>query len=749
MKTISIDHIISIGSTKITINPKQLECTICYCIVSNPVQCQNRKCNKTFCSECINQSNNLTLNKVCPFCRATDKLALSDSSVYTTLSNIVIYCPSQSCKEKFTIKDYEIHMTDRKCMKSVCFSCKIDRKPMFKCGVCFKVYCFIGKNGEFSFEVEVICGVRLSCSSCRMMMCGNCLPSQYKTSLLYRNTSISSVYNSILCGYCDRKCGICNKNDAFTVCNLCNKYICSSDYLLFRYNNKDLHICKDFFYKKCVFEKFFICKKSVLLKNTTEINENIQQNPKKSNKITENSEISINNKDFMNGIEYILKSNYDNVYKCLCKPTCNTKSTPSLQSNSSQCYICRSITNINNICIYCKQSICLSTCSFKCKSCKENICLDTNASLSKCFNNCICCKESICNACLYKSSCKDCDSYRLCLTCVIDSDTLRKCSSCSSLICLSCWKVCGYCKSINCKDHSEQCVSCEESCCRLHSFTCNLCNSSHKYKSVCKVKCTYKCSFCDNVSGVTCDKSKHSYVYPLVCNHNVCQECIRSCKKCKKDIDSRLLSCPQCVSGYYFHYCRYCNNDLCNICSKYCHDCEETYCPDCKCSVCSNKLSTGCGGCFYKGKVLKCKRCSKKMEICSECRKIGVCGEKCFFQLKMKKSHVCDMFICKDCGEGKVEEKAEEKVFKINEKINKINTTSKIGLEGLTVKNHVKNSNYISNKLIVSSNSIKNDEKIKEKTQKKDENGKGKGIISKVDEKNKKAKRKSNNCLII
>lgn len=651
MNSIGLEQIIKLGSNSIKVDPKYLVCSICFCILIDPLECKNKKCKKVFCSSCIQTANNNTLNKVCPFCRVTDKLAFTNEDIYLFLKSLKIMCFQPNCSEQVCLNQYSAHFKtceiqlqslsekNKKC--SSCSTSILNYKQItsFKCVSCAQLFCSK-------------CKELFSCFNCKSLHCKSCISTKLK----------EYIGNEYLCGMCDSDCQSCNKSEAMTLCELCNKMLCKStkcvisiscEFELKMLSGKtektisvcaDLKICIDAgiiesFKGKCFISKCKTCTKSLGSRPP-----NIKQ-------------------------LLTLKSE--------CKE-CN-----------KQCNICLSNTGITK-CKLCLNQICNSQCSMKCKRCKSIVCRYNPKKTNQCFTNCIGCKQNYCSDCI--SCCSGCSDFRVCIEC--ETDVLRECLKCKQssgingkreLLCLSCWNVCNYCNEIFCSKHTNTCTVCESSSCQDHVFICKFCNIDSK-RVVCMKSCFFKCSFCNNEGGYFCSKTKnynpnlknlerkesgfkpkvisniglinstssslksHPYVYNLVCNHNVCEACIKYCAKCpSKDIK---VSCPQCVSGYYYHFCRYCQEYQCNVCSRFCQSCEESYCNTCKCTVC-NVISKECKNCFYINKIKRCVKCLIKIEVCNDCRKLLVCSANCYGNLFSKSvsqgKHLCSMFYCSDC----------------------------------------------------------------------------------------------------
>lgn len=841
MNSIGIDQIVDLGSSDL-IDQKTLECSICYCIVSDPLECKNKKCRKIYCSGCINTANNNTLNKVCPFCRTTNQLALIDENVYLILNTLKVYCLQNSCKQSMSIKDYKKHIEDclyndkhYKHKEYLCFDCQ---KPFgnikYRCNICSKQYC---NENECKNKIS-------SCFKCKGIVCYACLPSSKKSFLKIimnikstdtkivssskyipinkeglvlkindKDNPIKVINFEFLCGMCDVSCQKCNIEEANDLCFvsltlLCNKPTCSQNIAIHSLADNSSLINKIFntnnistFSSLNILNFLPICKDFYSKVNDYSINKNIKATDfintikqmcflnKCSWCISNFAKISVNINSQSFKIEALIK------IKLTCD-NCNKK-----------CEICN-INSNKTSCHYCDKKICISLCSVKCKNCRLSFCKNKEET---CYSKCIVCKENYCSNCLLE--CSNCNGFKICKNC--PNSVLKSCSACNNiksidgdtkknnkeLLCFSCWNVCNYCEKLFCAKHSNHCILCEDTSCLDHTYDCKICSKEGNHK-VCYKKCSYKCSFCSNESSALCKRtnifdskmknyfqlintytnnevkrqnsnlsrkshrnktlqnleekkknllsnlvvsknnndhgsnlnvdskskgcdfsyiSSHPYVAPLACNHNVCEACVRFCAKCPSS--QIAISCPQCVAGYYYHYCRNCDIYLCNLCSKYCKVCEESYCTSCICEYC-NKKSDKCKNCFYLKTVLKCSKCNQRNEICNDCRRIYLCGETCYLRYanlsKKIGNHICDMFFCTKCVQTQAIPQLPIKEEKeIIEENSKQKTESKIDIN--LIKQGSSNLNYYSdvkanNNLVEDKKSnIEKDSKIRKK----------------------------------
>ena len=122
-------------------------------------------------------------------------------------------------------------------------------------------------------------------------------------------------------------------------------------------------------------------------------------------------------------------------------------------------------------------------------------------------------------------------------------------------------------------------MKCEENFCEDHYFFCKVCSTDkddEKYKKLCLKNCTFKCINCDNKVNVLCNKNNHpnNYVENTICNHYVCNSCVKKCLKCGKVV----VTCPKCINNFFYVRCNYCDNYLCSECCGKCNQCEDDYC---------------------------------------------------------------------------------------------------------------------------------------------------------------------------
>lgn len=689
MNNLGLDQIVKLGDTNTCFNQKYLECSICYCLVNSPLECKNKKCKKIFCSSCIETANNNTLNKICPFCRASDELALLDSKYYNIIKNIKLFCYYVDCCILMSIQEYKNHIKDCKLHiyyinikyntatenknviksllgpRSICNNCNIylfDCKNMnkdnlsLKCVNCCNIYC-------------LSCKYTYNCYNCKSVICKDCLPN--KTLSRYDNKCIKEF----LCGICDVKCYHCKSKEASDVCYLCNKFICNSNIckisLEIIYTNKDqtytitISICFSFvnFIKDIIITNNFakidssynICnytKCSYCLSSLSSIKKNL---------VNMNSIMKLNHKE-LNGV---VPNN--NVLSQIAKIKLNC-----LFCNK-ECLSCGK-NKSSTLCAICFRVNCSITCSIKCKRCKNIVCKINNLkdknikNKYSCYMCCNVCKQNYCFNCI--DQCSGCLDYKVCIDC--KSEVLKECNICltgntTTLInkkfyCISCWSTCNMdkCNYVLCNNHTISCQYCNENCCKEHLYSCNICNENEI--KLCYNTCSFKCSFCSNESGITCKKlnknnpelkdfKKKSIRYLNISNNNSNNP--RISNNIELQLNKTYLNHPYVYNLACSHYC-------CEACIITCSTCtNETLkisCPQCivsyyyhYCRYCKNYQCNNCTA-FCKDcdemfcKSCKCVYCKKQINKCKNCWYIDK-ATKC----NLCKSKSPGINHCKDC----------------------------------------------------------------------------------------------------
>jgi hypothetical protein len=480
---IGIDQISDIGND-ISVDPKQLSCSICFCLNIDARECMNKKCQKLFCDNCANinkkKSNKSSLEKnICPFCRIEIDFTKASDKLMDIIKNLLFFCNDFQCNKKFSLGEFISH-SKNKPKPYYCYKCKNEnlKIPLTKCGICLNNFCTDKSDNSYKNNCpSSSCKNIKRCLNCKMSICADC--SKF-------STNISK--GEILCGICSIDCVSCKSQEsqipqeAKFLCNLCDKPLCKK--------------CS-IYCEEC---ENFICQDSKCYKD-------------KCSKCKECSEIPLNY--FYN--------------KCAHKVYIDCKSC------YSKCNDCDS--KAISSCQLCNHSICIKDCSTRCKTCKEIFC-------KSCVKFCSVCKNFHCTSCLTK--CDGCNNNLFsCNECNIN--TIKKCNNkdCTKKLCLNCWNVCNKCNIIFCKEHSINCINCEDQSCPEHFHNCKTCNKSYedaKFKRLCS-KCTYQCSFCESVTNALCSKEKHkdNLVKQLNCGHNVTNFCLNSNKTTPIQLKASIL----------------------------------------------------------------------------------------------------------------------------------------------------------------------------------------------------------------
>ena len=598
---LGLNSISSLGGNGLDINPNSLTCALCCCICDEPKQCMNKKCGKNYCGECYKKNllkNNNDKNFKCPFCTMTLGYREADEEIQNSINNLKFYCnKSVLCNKQYLLKDilqYHLHETIISHNCKACGKVISEKNPNYlKCNICYHFFCYQNvpnaNFGESNIKVDKQCIKR--CFTCHTGFCKNC-------NINIKNLKSDDI--NYICELCneEKKCQICNQNNPIFACTFCKKFLCENCYLK---NCKcNYIICKN----DCLIEKASKCK------NCSKYIKDLKAR----------------------------KEVHKEIYKCdLCY---------------KKCELCKN--HIGDIkCLKCSKTICIRSCSVRCKICKKLFC-------NECGLICSICKNIICEKCAdYCSNCGIEISMISCKKC--KSDTIRQCKfkgGCNRKLCINCWLVCNTCNKVFCEDHSYECMRCEQNFCDDHYFFCKKCSTDkddEKYKKLCLKNCTLKCINCDNKINILCKKENHpkDFVETALCNHNVCFNCIKRCFKCNKDV----VTCPKCINNFFYEKCNYCDKFLCSECCGKCNICDDDYCNlGHKCEGCG-KVNNNCTKCIDMKKI-KCGKCGSKnknknknkLKICPDCKKIFLCSVECFIKLKNKgkRNHLCQMFICEE-----------------------------------------------------------------------------------------------------
>ena len=609
-----LDLLSSISEREKIIPPNQITCSLCYNISFEGKTCNNRKCQKVFCGECIQKQNKKFYDKdkkdfKCPFCQTFSGFSQLEQDIIDYIKNFKYYCnKSKNCKEEYTyeqlINEHNHnnninYMNNQILNKEKCYVCK---KLIFetdlntlKCVLCNNIGCYkiisynaLEKNNDIK-NLESLnnefCIQR--CFICKLPICKHCSK---------QNNYDKNNISNFICDECSQisKCQTCYDNFAKNICVFCNNYLCDS--------------CTN----KCEYCRYSYCKKKDCLSKN----------------------ISCQNcKDLNSKLNYYGCFHLDilNCSKCFIK-----------------CNLCKK-NHFDEICNSCYNQICTKNCCFKCKYCSLIYC-------NKCSLMCSICKKLTCSNCA--NFCEECDKYNTLICCKsCKSNTIKKCQYqkdgifCYKKLCISCWNACNFCGKIYCSKHCNNCSNCEDIICDKHYINCQKCLNKDEltYIKLCFKKCVLKCSFCPNISTVLCKEKNHKtdLVHNFGCKHNICNSCIKKCENCGKIVKK----CLECID-YFYEFCIYCQKYQCLSCCNKCNKCDESYCSlNHICSLCNNIFPGKCFNCDLNHRN-KCFVCNEKLKICELCKKKYICNFECYKKDKKKsietKEHLCQMFLCKE-----------------------------------------------------------------------------------------------------
>ena len=468
---IGLDQIVEIGDT--LIEPKNLICSICFCLSIDSHQCRNKRCLKLFCYECIIQAKKKFKN--CPFCRLGIEFKKAEGKLSIVYDKIKVICLEENiCKEKFSIEDYfKLHSINNhlKLNKLLsCFACKKQNKYLNKCNICNNYSC-------------LLCELLKLCINCKTNICMVCIGDSDNT----------KFNNDILCGICSCNCLICLKDNVYNegkyICSLCKKIICED--CCVKCDDCGYNLCKDA--QNCFREKKENCEICSNISVTQLYNKCIHEVLKSC--VVCYSKCEGKTKDSCGGI--IVKAN--NCAKCnkdICFRNCSVRCTNCKGLNCKKCV---------EFCVQCKASFC-NNCVKKCFSCKTiTSCISCNIETLK---FCALCNEvlcincwNICNYCLtnycskHTSTCINCEE-NCCEQHIVNCDKCkiyRKEDSNYKKLCMkNCTLKCSFCENssnVLCEKNLHPVVS---------SLNCghNVCTTCIKYCSKCPNKIVKSCPTC-------------------------------------------------------------------------------------------------------------------------------------------------------------------------------------------------------------------------------------------------------------
>ena len=524
-----MNEICQIGNFKIA-NIISLFCSSCNKIVNDKAKkCKNYNCKSIFCEECFNKNKKLE----CPKC---NKGKLTEISIFNipNIEEIMFFCyKSIKCKGKYTleeIKEKHTHINTQIIKCNNCNNNLYNTSNFLICTICQNYFYHQNTNYNPLLCKEIKhsennCGIR--CFKCFKPICSKCNKKKY---------------NNLICPECNLTCEICSKNKSESICENCNKVLCTSC----------IKQCK-----KC---SIILCPNDFKNKNDCS--------------------------------KYHLQLKNINICK-ICK----------INKSTEICSLCENNICISNCLIICtiascKKKICIN-CSLFCNICKNLICKNCSIQCSNCpksdsLISCIACKSDA----IINCSMKNCQN-RLCLSCI------KYCNYCEDINCKSHSLSCANCSETICRFHWHICKKCsnkneEKFCLKKCSYKCYYC--SNETNALCKEEnhlddfckrfpcghfvcnsCQKKCDDCQKViQGCSECEAEKNYVHCRLCNKFICFDCAKNCIHCNE------------------YYCN--ENHNCYLCGK---TIKSDICINCdfikrtKCSVCSRGLSQ-CESCFRK-----------------------------------------------------------------------------------------------------------------------------------------------------
>ena len=538
MLQLGLDNISNINNFSSNINPKDLICSLCYCININVKQCKNKKCGKLFCGKCyedLNTKKNIFDKLLCPFCRIPFDFIKVDEILINTINNLKFFCTySLQCDKEYS---YDEMMNNHN---------HLNNKLKAKCRIC---------NQENSWENEIKC-VQCNNYQCENNInthctrkCANCF-----SSICYNCLKINE-YSNFLCGFCTpKKCIVCNENESEYICSLCNNFICSD--------------CKE----KCETCGMYNCKNNICY-----------QNMKKNNTLCKNCSNILPQQIYTSCLHEKLLSCNECYKKCsFCKKN------PNYKNKCSICNINICISKCSTKCKICNNIICYN-CSTKCSICKKKICLPCSkfCSINGIENSLIIsCKK--CNSdAIRKCNDNSCDK-NLCLNC------WNVCNTCNKIYCNKHTQICVNCEETICNEHYSTCDICNKEnkvCLKKCTFKCDFCpnqttilckKENHKNSYVTQYNCEHniclkEIQFCFKCNSIvrSCPKCIVNYYFfhCNYCNNLFCNNCSNHCNKCEEEY------CP------IDHICNFCGKKIPN---KYCLNCANIIRK--KCFICQKQL---------------------------------------------------------------------------------------------------------------------------------------------------------------
>ena len=607
---LSLDSLSSVEERDKNIPPNQITCSLCYYISLEGKSCNNRKCQKVFCGECIKKQNQNFFDKdkkefKCPFCQTFSGFSDLDQEIINYIKSFKYYCnKSKNCKGEYTYEqlinehNHKYNKNNQISNKEKCYVCKKilleTNLNTLKCVLCNNIGCFkiisynaIDKNNNTK-NIKTLnneyCIQR--CFICKLPICKYCC----KQKIYDKNNILNFI-----CDECSQIncCNLCYNNCAKNICIFCKNNLC--DYCTYKCEYCGYSYCK----KKDCLSKLLSCEKC---------------------------------KDLNSRLNYYGCFHLDILSCSKCFKKCDICKKNIFDSQCNCCYI----------------DICTKNCAIKCKFCSLLCCI-------KCSLICSICKKLTCSNCAH--FCDECDKYNTLICCKnCKSNIIKKCQYqkdgiflCDKRLCINCWNACNFCGTIFCSNHCNNCTNCEDIICDKHFINCDKCLNKEEltYIKLCFKKCVLKCSFCPNISTVLCKEKNHikDLVHNFGCKHNICNSCIKKCENCGKIVKK----CLECID-YFYELCRYCQKYQCLSCCNKCNYCDEVYCSlNHICVLCNNKYPGKCFNCDIITRN-KCMFCKEKLKICESCKNKYICNFECYRKYKKNiiesNGHICQMFVC-------------------------------------------------------------------------------------------------------
>ena len=100
------------------------------------------------------------------------------------------------------------------------------------------------------------------------------------------------------------------------------------------------------------------------------------------------------------------------------------------------------------------------------------------------------------------------------------------------------------------------------------------------------------------------------------------------------------------------NYCFRCKKFLCETCCGHCQNCDNQFCNlEHECVICLKKRKNECSHCKINLQI-KCRDCKTKLNPCLNCKKLFICDEMCYKDLRKerlsKNQHICLMYACEE-----------------------------------------------------------------------------------------------------